>query len=289
MMGVSSGYSVVQRNSDRPVASAGSPPAIRVQLRNVLATTSAICTLAIASACSPVPNLPPAPPVPEPGAGYVSNLEPYRIQVADVLAVRLMLNPELNEEVTVRPDGHISTTVVKDELAYGRTVPELAAALARDYQSDLRNPRLTVVVRSFAPIRIYVGGEVNNPGEFINVGPTLTLSQAIARAGGVRITSDENKVFLIRRGPNDVPQFFSARFQDIMWGKDPTADIRLAPYDLVYVPRTGISEVFRFFNQYFLQFVPVSWGFSYLVNNGGGGTAVVPGATSSSSSSTTAR
>ena len=75
--------------------------------------------------------MPPAPPVPEPTAGYVTHLPPYRIQVGDVLDVRLMLNPELNEEVAVRPDGHISTTVVPDEAAYGRTVPELTAALRR--------------------------------------------------------------------------------------------------------------------------------------------------------------
>jgi len=219
------------------------------------------------AACSPVPNLPPAPPEPAPDAGYMSSLQPYRIQVGDILDIRLMLNPELNEEVTVRPDGHISTTVAKDEVAYGRTVPELTAALTRDYSSDLRNPRLSVVLKSFAPTRIYVGGEVNNPGEFITVGPTLTLSQAIARAGGMKIMSgDENKVFIIRRGPGDVPQFFSVRFQDVMWGTDPTADVRLAPYDVVFVPRSGVAEVYRFFNEYLLQFVPVSWGFSYVVN-----------------------
>jgi len=113
-------------------------------------------------------------------------MPPYRIQVGDVLDVRLMLNPELNEEVAVRPDGHISTTVVPDEPAAGRTVPEVAASLRRDYSHDLQNPRISVVVKSFAPTRIYVGGEVVNPGEFITVGPTLTLSQAIARAGGTK-------------------------------------------------------------------------------------------------------
>ncbi len=51
---------------------------------------------------------------------------PYHIQVGDVLEVRLLLNPELNEEVTVRPDGHISTTAVQDMLAYGRTPADLA-------------------------------------------------------------------------------------------------------------------------------------------------------------------
>jgi len=135
---------------------------MRMRMRNALAMTTAAFGLAGLSACSPVPNnLPPAPATPDPGAGYSSNLQPYRIQVGDVLAVRLMLNPELNEEVTVRPDGHISTTVAKDELAYGRTVPEVTSALARDYSADLHNPRLTVVVKSFARAdRVYVRGDV---------------------------------------------------------------------------------------------------------------------------------
>jgi polysaccharide biosynthesis/export protein len=219
-------------------------------------------------ACSPVPTLPAAPVKPAEGTGRVSALPPYQIQVGDILDVRLMLNPELNEEVTVRPDGHISTTVVHDELAYGRTVPDLTDALTHDYGHELRSPRLSVVLKSFAPTRIYVGGEVANPGEFITVGPTLTLSQAIARAGGLKMmTGDEDKVFIIRRGPDDVPQFLSSRVQDVMWAKDPAADIRLAPYDVVYVPRAGVAEVWRFLNQYLLAFVPVSWGFSYVVNN----------------------
>lgn len=286
MLDVSLGYSDAIRKSGEFATTAcafsvSRPQAHRSSRLGILSTTSAACALAALSACSPVPSLPPAPLEPPPGAGYVSNLEPYRIQVGDILDVRLMLNPELNEEITVRPDGHISTTVTKDELAYGRTVPELDAALARDYGQVLKNPRLSVIVKSFAPNRFYVGGEVNNPGEFITVGPTLTLSQAIARAGGLKTMSgDEDKVFIIRRGPNDVPQFFSVRFQDIMWGKNPASDVRLAPYDVVFVPRSGIAEVYRFFNQYLLQFVPVSWGFSYVVNPGAAGTTILnPGAT----------
>ena len=89
---------------------------------------------------------------------YNTNLPPYRIQVGDVLEVRLMLNPELNEEVTVRPDGHISTTAVPDAIAIGKTPAELADNLRKIYGRDLQNPRLSVVVRSFAPTRVYVGG-----------------------------------------------------------------------------------------------------------------------------------
>ncbi|HEY0184469.1 MAG TPA: polysaccharide biosynthesis/export family protein [Rhodopila sp.] len=228
------------------------------------------------SACSTVPTLPPAPMEPAPST-YSSNLPPYRIQVGDVLEVRLLLNPELNEEVTVRPDGHISTTAVSDALAYGRTPAELAETLRGIYAHDLQNPRVSVVVRSFAPTRVYVGGEVNTPGEFITVGPTLTLSQAIARAGGTKLSSDDTSVFIIRRGSGDKPELMSVKWKALRQGRDPNADVRLAPYDVVYVPKLGIAEVYQFYNQYVGQFANPSFGFSYLLNpENSGGTVITP-------------
>ena len=224
-----------------------------------------VASVAALAACSPVPNLPPAPMEPA-EQSYSSNLPPYRIQVGDVLEVRLLLNPELNEEVTVRPDGHISTTAVPDALAYGRTPAELANSLRAVYAHDLQNPRLSVVVRSFAPTRVYVGGEVNTPGEFVTVGPTLTLSQAISRAGGTKLSSDDTSVFVIRRGPNDKPEFLGAKWKSVRQGINADNDIRLAPYDVVYVPKMGIAEVYQFYNQYIGQFANPSFGFSYLVN-----------------------
>lgn len=231
------------------------------------------------SACSPVPKMPPAPMEPA-AATFTANLPPYRIQVGDVLEVRLLLNPELNEEVTVRPDGHISTTAVPDALAYGRSPAELADSLRTVYSHDLQNPRVSVVVRSFAPTRVYVGGEVNTPGEFITVGPTLTLSQALARAGGTKLSSDDTSVFIIRRGPSDKPEFLSTSWKALRQGRDPDADIRLAPYDVVYVPKLGIAEVYQFYNQYIGQFANPSFGFSYLVNptNSGVVTTAAPAA-----------
>jgi len=221
--------------------------------------------VALAS-CSPVPgNLPPAPMEPA-AATYTANLPPYRIQVGDVLDVRLLLNPELNEEVTVRPDGHISTTAVSDALAYGRTPAELADTLRGIYAKELQKPRVTVEVRSFAPTRVYVGGEVNTPGEFITVGPTLTLSQAVARAGGTKLSSDDTSVFIIRRGPGDKPEFLSVKWKALRQGRDANADVRLAPYDVVYVPKMGVAEVYQFYNQYIGQFANPSFGFSYLLN-----------------------
>lgn len=234
-------------------------------------TSLALVSAVALAACSTVPNLPQAPLEPGPAVTSTAELPAYRIQVGDVLEVRLLLNPELNEEVTVRPDGRISTTVVPDAVAVGRTPADLADTLRTAYGRELTKPRLSVVVKSFAPTRVYVGGEVNTPGEFVTVGPTLTLSQAIARAGGTKLSSDDTSVFVIRRGPGDKPEFLSTKWKAVRQGRDPMADIRLAPYDVVYVPKLGIAEVYQFYNQYIGQFANPSFGFSYLLNPTNGG------------------
>ncbi len=255
-----------------------SAPSLGMRERLRTSTTAraiVVLTAAVAlAACTNTGNLPPAPPEPV-ALGPSAPLPPYRIQVGDVLDLRLLLNPELNEEVTVRPDGHISTTIAGDVLAAGRTIPELDAALRGDYAHDLQNPRISVVVKSFAPTRVYVAGEVNSPGEFITVGPTLTLSQAIARAGGLKLSSSDPNIFIIRRGTNDQPEFLSVRYGAVEHAEDPTADVRLAPYDVVYVPKMGIAEVYKFYNQYLQQFVNPSFGFSYILNPAAAGATVI--------------
>jgi len=243
-------------------------------LRGVVALSAAIGM----AACTNTSDLPPAPPEPI-ALGPSAPLPPYRIEVGDVLDLRLLLNPELNEQVTVLPDGSISTTVVRHAEAAGLTVPQLDAELTRDYANVLKTPRISVVVRSFAPTRIYVGGQVNNPGEFITVGPALTLSQAIARAGGTKLSSDDADIFVIRRGEDDRPEFLSVRYNEIEHGRDPAADVRLAPGDVVYVPKSGIAEVYKWYNQYIQQFASPSFGFSYIVNNPTTSVITTPAAT----------
>jgi polysaccharide export outer membrane protein len=190
----------------------------------------------------------------------------YRIRIGDVLDIKFPLNPELNDEVTVGPDGRVSTADVEDLLVVGRAGSDVSADLRKQYSSILREPRLSVTVKNFAPAQVFVGGEVVNPGEFQGDALAPTLSQVVARAGGLKLSANPNHVFVIRRGADDKPVVYATRYQDVIRG-DPTADVRLAPYDVVYVPRTTIAEVFVFFNQYVQQFVPVSWGFSYLFNN----------------------
>jgi protein involved in polysaccharide export with SLBB domain len=200
------------------------------------------------------------------GVPREATAEAYRVQIGDELAIRLYLTPELNEEVTVRPDGNITTTLAQIVPAAGRTPEQIAASLRVAYASELKDPAITVGVKSYAPMRVYVAGEVPGPGELTTSGPPLTLLQAISRAGGLRVTGDADGVLIVRRGPDGRAGVYAAHYAQAVSGEDPGADVTLRPYDVVIVPRTGIANVYVWVNQHIQQFVPVSWGFSYNVN-----------------------
>ncbi len=224
------------------------------------AAAAAAAALLLAGCPQVAPDIPASRPV------AALPVPAYRIQEGDVLSIRLYLEPELNEDVTVRPDGRISTTLVQSAVAANRTADQLAADLRKLYATELRHPDLTVEVKSFSPARVYVAGEVVAPGEFSTSGPNLTLVQAVARAGGLRTSGDPDHVFILRRGDNDKPETFAVDYRAVMEGGQASADVRLAPFDVVYVPRTGASAAYLWFNQHVQQFVPVSWGFSYNLN-----------------------
>lgn len=232
-------------------------------LRHVLPLSSLCLALTIALAgcgLSPPSNLPYAPNNIAPEAKPALNLPAYRVQVGDVLNIKFFLNPELNETVTVRPDGMISTALVSDFPMYNRTLAEINEDLKQRYKAVLKDPMVSAQIQSFAPIRVYVSGEVNAPGEFIVIGPNLTLTQAIARAGGIKNSGNFSDVLIIRRGAGEKPDVYTVDYDAATQGGDPTKDVRLAPYDVIFVPKTGIAEAYMNFQQYFQQFVPWSIG-----------------------------
>lgn len=217
------------------------------------------------SACTSVNELPMAPinPMPE----TTLNLPVYRLKIGDQLELRLPLNPELNEAVTVGPDGRISTTLATNIPAFGRSVDEVSADLSRAYAKELHNVKLALVLQSPAPSRVYVAGEVASPGELITSGPDLTLLQAIARAGGIKEDGKTGKVVIIRRGVGDKPSIFAANYGGLTDDLKATDDVRLAPFDIVFVPRTAIGEVYKAYHQYVQQFIAINWGFAYQVGS----------------------
>lgn len=227
-----------------------------------------LSTLIILSGCAT--KLPPAPRdlglQPE-KLGEVPKLPPYKIQIGDTLDIKFYLNPELNERVTVRPDGMISTDLEQDIQAAGRTPKELRDEVKKSYSKELTNPKVVVSVRTFMPTRVYVLGEVENPGEVVSVGPNLSLLQAFARSGGLKNSADSNQIIIIRREADAAPKAYHADYDLASNGKDPSNDVRLAPHDIVFVPRTGVANVYVNYEQFVRQFIPTSFGLSYQLNN----------------------
>src|ERR1022692_2167406 len=84
----------------------------------------------------------------------------YRCDIGDVLDLRFPRNAELNEQAVVGPDGRISVQFAHDLPAAGRTLAELTKDISEAYSKELVDPLVSVSIRTYSGIRIYVAGEV---------------------------------------------------------------------------------------------------------------------------------
>ena len=219
-----------------------------------------LCLL-VAACGSTVKNIPPASAVAAGIPVAASPAEEYRIQPGDLLDIKFFYSPELNEQIPVRPDGRISLQLAPEVRAGGRTPAELTGLLKETYSRELKKPDVTVIVRSFGNQRAYVDGEVSKPGLIPLTGPTTVL-QAISQAGGFVYTGNPTDVMVIRRGPEDQPLVMVVNIKKVRDGTDLSQDIYLRPFDIVYVPRTGISDANLWIEQYLNRMVP-RIGFTY--------------------------
>lgn len=205
----------------------------------------------------------------------------YRLQDGDVLDIKFWGNAELDQEVTVRPDGQISLPFVDEVHAAGLTPSELDADLTRRYTGELAKPEITVIVKQASGQVIYVGGEVGNQQLLPLVGP-LTMFQAIQAAGGFKTTAYRRQVVLIRSLPDGQRVARSVDLMPVLSGANPAADPPLQASDIVFVPRTRISSANLFVDQYIFQMLGVRpiltiplvedplFGTTKANNNGGG-------------------
>ncbi len=193
----------------------------------------------------------------------------YLIQLGDELDIKFFYNTEINETVIVRPDGKISLQLVDDVQAAGRNPSQLDNLLTHKYSNELKNPMLTVIVRSFTSQRIYVGGEVISQG-LIDLTAVMTPLQAVLNAGGFKETAKPESAIVIRKGLDNRPVPIKMNLNDAMYGKSGSADFLLQPQDIVYVPKSAIAKLNKFVDQYIeglLMFSGVSLGFSYEVHS----------------------
>ncbi len=121
-----------------------------------------------------------------------ASVQDYQIQLGDALDIKFFYHPELNESVIVRPDGRISLQLVHEVQASGLTPEQLRNSLQNRYGSQISQPEIAVIVRSFTAQKVYVDGEVAKPG-LVPLAGQMTVLQSIASAGGLKDTARDQR------------------------------------------------------------------------------------------------
>jgi protein involved in polysaccharide export with SLBB domain len=177
-----------------------------------------------------------------------------RLQPGDELHIRFTYQPEMNEQVPVRPDGRISLATTGEIGVVGLTPAELERLVEQRSSSRLRKPEVVVVVTKIAEQRVYVGGEVRKPG-YVALLPGMTPLQAVVQSGGFRETAKLDSVLLLTPGPGG--KFSAARMDMAQIVEDGVPErVRLHPGDVVYVPTTWIADMNIVVDQYVRGLIP---------------------------------
>jgi len=214
----------------------------------------ALLALVVVVGCAP--KRPPAvavaalePAAPPEAAGLA-----YRIQPGDELHVRFTYQPEMNEQIPVRPDGRISLATTGEMVVAGLTPTELEETVKQKSSSRLRNPEVVVVVTKVAEQRVYVGGEVRRPS-YVTLSPGMTPLQAVVQSGGFLPSAKVDSVLLLTPGPGG--KFSAARMDMEQVVADGVPErVRLHPGDVVFVPRTWIADMNIVVDQYVRGLIP---------------------------------
>jgi polysaccharide export outer membrane protein len=158
----------------------------------------------------------------------------YEVQPSDMLQVSVWKEPELTQDVLVRPDGAFSFPLAGDINAVGKTVEELRLELIERLSRYIEDPVVTVTVLEIRGNKIYVIGQVNQPGEFI-VNPRVDVMQALSLAGGTTAFASPSEIFVLRRDGGEQRRL-PFNFDAVLRGRELTQNILLRTGDVVVVP-----------------------------------------------------
>lgn len=168
----------------------------------------------------------------------------YTITEGDDITIRFYYNPQLDEDLRVRPDGKISLALVGEIDAARKTPQMLSESITTAYKAFLTRPNAVVILRRVATARAFVGGEVARPALLDMQQRNQTVLQGIAATGGVTTDATLKQVIVLRRIPDrPLPIVFAVDLTKALDGTDPAQDVTLLPDDVVYVPRSGIADI----------------------------------------------
>ena len=163
----------------------------------------------------------------------------YLIGPGDNVNIIVWRNPELSMIVPVRPDGKITTPLVEDLPASGKTPTQLARDLEKALAKYIQSPVVTVIVTDFVgpySEQIRVIGEAAKP-QALPYSENMTLLDVMILVGGITDFADGNKASILRTGGGKSQQF-GVRLVDLVRGGDLSANVAMRPGDILVIPQS---------------------------------------------------
>lgn len=165
--------------------------------------------------------------------------EQYIIGPLDELTVFVWRNPELGAKVQVRPDGRITTPLIADLPAVGKTPAQLAEDIKVKLTTYIQDPLVSVIVEKFNGTfsqQIRVVGATEKPAS-LPYRANMTLLDAMIEVGGLSEFAAGDRATLIRRDrATGTEREYRLRIARLLRRGDRTANVKLEPGDVIIIP-----------------------------------------------------
>lgn len=183
------------------------------------------------------------------GAGNVETVEApasvapaeYMIGPLDQIQIFVWRSPDVSVTVPVRPDGKISTPLVEDMQAAGKTPTQLARDLEEELRAFIQDPVVTVIVQEFhGPFdqQVRVVGATDQPIS-VPYRSQMTVLDVMVAVGGLNEFAAGNRAVLFRRSNGD-QQAIRVRLDDLLKDGDIGANMPVAPGDVILIPESWL-------------------------------------------------
>ncbi len=174
---------------------------------------------------------------------YSNFFSTYKLGPQDIISVEVFNQPRYSRSgITVPPSGRVSLSLIPGGVfVNGKTVEEVAKVIKKHYDEYIIDPQVTVSLDKASSYRYSVIGDVGAPGIRL-MSHRMTVTEAIAEAGGVLSTGAKSKVYVLRRQPTGVLAQIPVNVSAVYKGKAPDNTF-LQPGDQVIVPGNKMKKV----------------------------------------------
>ena len=163
----------------------------------------------------------------------------YRIGPGDSLQIFVWNHPELSVTVPVRPDGMISTPLIENMRADGKTPSQLARDMEKALSEYVRSPTVNVIVTNFVGAygdQIRVVGQAQTP-QSLPYRANMTVLDVMIAVGGLAEFAAGNRAYIIRRD-GDKEMKIPVKLNSLLNSGDISANIAMRPGDVLIIPES---------------------------------------------------